>query len=571
MADNESTGLLNAVSNRNGTIDRSLADDIIEEAALHRHDVHPKNLTRTYSDAIDDSDESEDLRWLREQRVKNLDLPWFKRPSVTLLSAFAFIFTFAMASGFSAQLNILLSKICFAIQSHVDSNPEGSKVFFISLEVDGKCDPAKVQKVVSMLQTATQLVSGFIPTVLSGTLGRLSDRYGRRPLFIANAFFCLASKFFTTFTLLPSTPFMPWLYVFAQSTECIGGGLFFLMALCNSYVTDVVEPDLRISSMGSTLALTYLGLSAGPLVGSFISKAFADGGWHQMYFAISMSVLVFCLALAMPESRSSMARSKSRSQSVVSNRAREVRLAMASSHHDYLRELRSSVVELFSPLKLLWISRRLPDGRIDLVARVNVLILVALDCIITLCSVAFTPLMILYGTFRFNWTSVEMGYLLTLSMAAKSFSLLAFSPACVSYLKRRFVVEVHSVDNLDRTMIVWFLLFEIGGSLLLLLAGSSFVFMLSSGISGLGSAVTPALHSSLVKHCSQERTGEVFGAIALYKSLLVLTIPPLLNFIYYRTVETHAAVCFYIQSVLFITVFAMSFLLRTEKEVEFDE
>ena len=124
------------------------------------------------------------------------------------------------------------------------------------------------------------LVAAFAAAQLlsSPFWGRLSDRYGRRPMLIAGLLISAVS--FALFGLASSI-WLLFLFRFVQGT---GGGT---VGVVQAYVSDAVEPGDRAKALGWITAATSAGVMIGPLIGSY---ATALGPWGPGFVACGLCV-----------------------------------------------------------------------------------------------------------------------------------------------------------------------------------------------------------------------------------------------------------------------------------------
>lgn len=102
---------------------------------------------------------------------------------------------------------------------------------------------------------------GLLQFVVSPLLGRLSDRYGRRPVLLASL--TLLGVDWLAHAVSPS----PWsLLVFhALAGACAGTN-----TVVNAYIADVTEPESRARAYGMIGSVFGLGFVAGPIVGGLL-------------------------------------------------------------------------------------------------------------------------------------------------------------------------------------------------------------------------------------------------------------------------------------------------------------
>jgi DHA1 family tetracycline resistance protein-like MFS transporter len=95
----------------------------------------------------------------------------------------------------------------------------------------------------------------------SPILGALSDQYGRRPVLLLG--FCgLALNFFATAF---STAL--WMLIVVR---LVGGAMQSNAAVCNAYVADITEPELRAKRFGMIGAMFGVGFIVGPVMGGLL-------------------------------------------------------------------------------------------------------------------------------------------------------------------------------------------------------------------------------------------------------------------------------------------------------------
>jgi EmrB/QacA subfamily drug resistance transporter len=155
-------------------------------------------------------------------------------------------------------LAILLSLFLFAL----DQTVVGTALPIISTELDG----ASLYTWAFTIYLLTSTISGPI-------YGKLSDLYGRRPIFIWAVGLFLAASVFAGLSQ------EMWQFILARGLQGLGGGAVFPIAF--AIIADLYPPEER-AKYGALFGAVF-GLSSvlGPLLGGFITDNF---GWPWIFF-----------------------------------------------------------------------------------------------------------------------------------------------------------------------------------------------------------------------------------------------------------------------------------------------
>ncbi len=122
--------------------------------------------------------------------------------------------------------------------------------------------------------------------------GRLSDRYGRRPLLIAGLLISAVS--FALFGFANSI----WMLFIFRFVQGVGGGT---VGVVQAYVSDAVPKGERAKALGWITAATSAGVMVGPLIGSYATRLGASGpGFVAAALCIANAISAY---LWLPEPR----------------------------------------------------------------------------------------------------------------------------------------------------------------------------------------------------------------------------------------------------------------------------
>lgn len=467
----------------------------------------------------DEDEHDEDVIELRQLRQANKALQWFRRPSVLMISVVTFLLAFATSSGESTRQVIQYKLACNSLTQF------GEK----------QCEPVQTQILISNFQIATTISTGIFSSIAAGKIGPLSDIYGRKPFIIAIACMFAIGRTCKFAVMYKFNTFQFGLMVGSDIVASLCGGILSLVAIMNCYISDVVEVQDRIHSLGIGFSSLFLGLSTGPLVGNLLMKLNHESSLSARaidteidisandYLPLKFELAVFYLVILytiflLPESRSEKARLKSRTLSVTS-----VAIDKTQSWADKLNFLK--------PLKLLIIPQELKPRLSPAVLRkqrLAVLLLVVSECIVTSMAIAMGEVFILYGLYKFNWDSSDIGHLLAASCSSKAVALIVLSPLINhKLLQDRLGLEVmkKQYDMIDFSMAFVGMSLESILYIFLGLAPTDSVFLLCIVLTCLGSITSPTINSAIVKFYPESKFGEIFGALALLKNLSQLVGP----------------------------------------------
>ncbi|GME85971.1 unnamed protein product [Ambrosiozyma monospora] len=199
-------------------------------------------LDEDYESLIDD-DTVTDTDLLNMARNEHKLQPWYKRPSLPTLCVFVFMFIFSMSFSQASQLELVVTGVCHKVTHDSPSLT---------------CDSPLVQQSSVALQKWLSVAPGLVGMLVTGKLGQLSDIYGRKRIFVFTLSCISLSHLLNCIALNPNwIHFNPSFIVLAAMIGYIGGNVSMLMALANTYIVDVVEPDQINQAMGKLMAFMY--------------------------------------------------------------------------------------------------------------------------------------------------------------------------------------------------------------------------------------------------------------------------------------------------------------------------
>jgi DHA1 family tetracycline resistance protein-like MFS transporter len=296
--------------------------------------------------------------------------------------------------------------------------------------------------------------------LFSPVLGNLSDAYGRRPIILLSLLG--ASVDYTFMALAPS---LSWLLV-GRVVAGITGASF---TAANAYIADVSPPQLRARNFGYVNACFGVGFILGPALGGVL------GGYHLRAPFMAAAVLNLCNALygffVLPESHAPAHRRR----------------------FDWNRA---------NPLGSLGTLGRYPA----------VLGLTATVVLERLAHDSLPSTWVLYTTYRFNWTALQVG----LSLALVGMMSVVVSGALTGVVVGRWGER--------KTLILGLMI----GSLEYLMFGLAPQGWMLYGIIVLGSigwVAGPAMQAMITKLVPVTEQGAVQGALTSIRSLTEIVGP----------------------------------------------
>ncbi len=152
----------------------------------------------------------------------------------------------------------------------------------------GTCAP----KIVEDLQGAdlyAWMVTAYMlcETVMIPISGKLSDLYGRKPLFLIGLTVFVAGSFIAGMSVNME------MFIACRGMQGFGGGI--LIPVATAAVADLYSPRERAKMQGILGAVFGVGSGIGPLIGGYITEYIS---WHWIFYInIPMAVVAFLLTI----------------------------------------------------------------------------------------------------------------------------------------------------------------------------------------------------------------------------------------------------------------------------------
>lgn len=495
----------------------------------------------------DEGEESpdEDIVWLREQIENHKAVSFIYRPSVYTLGLVICLFMLAMSSTIATKQIILFKLACNSV---TDSK--------------GYCDPVDTQLLVSSYTMYSMVGSTIVSLIPVAKVGELSDIYGRKPFFILVFFSFTLSHIFLYLIFRNYDTFQFKLLLAANWVGNITGGAMIISALIGSYISDIVESHARIYSLGLGMSSLFIGQSAGPIIGNWISdlgkrldgdtagkigisaitqaSRILQSEYLLLKFEIVVNIII-CIYLVtlFPESRNEKARQKSRANSVSSTSDSATALSQLQNQQQQIGFFRK-FFDIFSPLLILAYPTSLISENNKHKAsklRFVVISLTVIQCVHMMIVLTLGQILMNYGIFVFDWATEDVGLLLTILASSKAIVLIVLLPifqnkVLVKIFKFRVLKK--QLDMVDYSMMIIGYSIDTLYYLLMVVANSTNQVYLLLGLFAFGSISGPATQSSLLKFYPTSKTGVVFCANSLLHNV-VAVIAPILVMNFYRS------------------------------------
>jgi len=152
----------------------------------------------------------------------------------------------------------------------------------------GTCGPVIVQDLQgSALYSWMITVYLLCETVMIPIAGKLSDLYGRKPLFLIGLTLFVGGSVFAGMSGNME------MFIVCRAVQGLGGGI--LIPVATSAVADLYPPEERGKMQGMIGAVFGIGSGIGPLIGGYITEYFS---WHWVFYMnVPLAIVAFFLTI----------------------------------------------------------------------------------------------------------------------------------------------------------------------------------------------------------------------------------------------------------------------------------
>ncbi|CAG8436345.1 910_t:CDS:2 [Rhizophagus irregularis] len=316
-------------------------------------------------------------------------------------------------------------------------------------------------------------------TLSIGYLSTLSDYFGRKFIFRLSTFGIILG----IINIIIVAHYwrivgIKMLYV-GSIIQGLLGGVIAINTACHAYLSDCTSSENRSVAFGLMHASAFCGMAIGPTLGGLIVKV-TGSILSVFYIAIgALIIFLFVVSFIVPESVSSN-----------------------------IRELNYSTSPPTSFTVIYFIYR--------------------------ISQAAQNEIINLYTKYKFDWTSLENGYFLSLQAFTRFIALIVLLPL-LRLIRSRYQ------SSYARSLDIWTmrggLIMEIIGFILFAIAAKPFWFYFACVINSLATITSPAMRSLFTTYVLPTQAGQILGAISVIESVGSILSPLWMNKLYNQGVN----------------------------------
>ncbi|KAI7907133.1 major facilitator superfamily domain-containing protein [Cokeromyces recurvatus] len=405
-----------------------------------------------------------------------------------------------------------------------------------------KCTIPEVQAVVSKAQAIIVLLGYGSTMLFADYYGTLSDRKGRRLVFIISGFGNAILILSYIVTIKYTNIFGVSLLFIAPVMRGILAGDAVLFATAHAYISDCTTPLERTTLFGNMMGVVFLGATLGPSAASFIMKETNSITTILLLVLIANIAFILYTWLFLPESNRNCGNETS-----VTHKEQQTLLQR---------------LNIFSVLSIFYktSSKNTKGFTLPIIA-----------CIDFLYNIVALPPAILYAMLSFGWTAYEGGIYVSLTSFTRLISMLLVLPLLSKFFKAEkttegqedertklrpknsnsssFILYVEEASSFhtegeqqenddnetkyeelsdevsdnsirfDSWLICTGLIIDTICLVLYALAQNTSTFMMAGALQSFALLTSPSLRSIMTRLVPRSEVGRLFGALAILESL----------------------------------------------------
>ncbi|KAK0730321.1 major facilitator superfamily domain-containing protein [Lasiosphaeris hirsuta] len=431
------------------------------------------------------------------------------RPRVLIL-CMVIVFLLELGSGMAVAptISIMERIICRQMQGH------GTGLFD---DCDLKANP--VQDYLAML-LGWQLTFESIPGLLCAVpYGILSDRWGRRPVFLLGVIGECLNTIYTCLILAFPDIFPLWTVWFAWVFTLIGGGGQLIVAMLYTFVSDVTPVADRATAFFRIMTVFLISqMVAAPLAGLLMIRS----DWIPLTLSLGATALCTPAGLALPETlhlHASRGRGRRREGTSVTQTG-------DGSDADDEEEDDDTRLSKLSSTRRLWHKAR--EGLAEMWAFVvgnKSISFLMLSLIFVVLGKLVQDMLLQYATKRYGWSYSKASFLFTARSVASLVTLILVLPGaswfCFNRLAMSGVAKDISLARLSG-------LVQIVGCLLIAVAANGYVLAAGLIWLSLGSGMSSLVRSLMNALVEEHHVGTVNTMVSFMETAGAMIAGPLL-------------------------------------------
>jgi DHA1 family tetracycline resistance protein-like MFS transporter len=330
-------------------------------------------------------------------------------------------------------------------------------------------DTASASRVIGVFGTAWALMQ----FIFSPVMGALSDRFGRRPVILVSNF-----GLGLDYILMAVAPGIGLLFV----GRVISGITAASITTAQAYITDISPPEKRAGNFGLMSTAFGVGFVLGPALGGVLGQIDPR---LPFWVAAGLSLTNALYGMfVLPES-------------------------LAADRRDRFSWGKAN------PLGAFRLLRRSP----------GLLALSGIHFLFWLSRVALTSVFVLYGSYRYGWSTAEIGLI---------FAMVGVCSAIVgAFLVKPIVQRIG-----ERNSLIAGLLCGAMGMVLFGLAGSADLFLVGIPIMSLMGLAAPSLQGLMTARIAPNEQGQLQGAIGSVAAIASMIGPLLFSFVFAQSISS---------------------------------
>uniref|UniRef100_A0A060T1M0 ARAD1C21626p n=1 Tax=Blastobotrys adeninivorans TaxID=409370 RepID=A0A060T1M0_BLAAD len=462
-----------------------------------------------------------------------------------------FIFLFAQTFISATNVDVVLELVC---RDSLLSTKHSGGISGIE-KGDPRCRQGPIASKVADFMSYVTIIPPIMGVLIVPKIVALSDRVGRKPVLIWGGMMAAINDVIRLLCVLFPDTFNYRLILVATIIQSAGGSLPAVHAMNAIYVSDISYQESRGSRLALLDACLFGSFAVGPFAGSLLYSITNSRG--AVYLAtITLELLFVMLVMTVlwesvtPKARRSSIAAHERRYSM---HIGEPELGSKARIRRWLK-----MMNLFAPLTELKFSH-LPKKSL----RHNARLLVGIGSCMGDIAVALGTIIVLSLEFRFNWTSVETGYALSVMGVIRALTLGVLYPMMTRKLHSLFPVSHDTVDKSDLVLIRFGVTIMAAGVVCFPYAPTGVICGAVLAFDSIGAVCIPTIKNAVVKHCKPDSLGQAMGAMSLLSSLAMIIFTKGFFKIFSLTISFHPQMAFEVAGGLLMLLVFLTFFFHT--------